>query len=198
MTDHAAIAVQLESAADLIEAEPGLNVLDALCRAAPAAHLPRADRDQLYGDTYYALLAYLPPHVEYLAPWSDGETADRVATKLRQLARTLRKGGPVHVEATVPPLPDPSDVAVTVRAEAAGRKAKRNMTREGSLRIQRATAQRWLDVQRRKAHPDPQKMTDLELRLAEIDRQLADLEAQALIAESQAFPADRRPSRSGL
>jgi len=171
------VALTLEAAAMLVEAEPGLNVLDALQRTA-APIKPRAARDQVVGDTYYALLAYLPPHVEAIGAWSDAETSDRVAHKLRQLARTIRKGGPAHVDGALPPLADPSDVALTVRAEAAsrGRKATRNFTPEGKLRLQRATAQRWLGVQQRKAHPDPHKLTELELRIAAIDRELAELE----------------------
>lgn len=215
------VALNLEAAALLVEAEPGLNVLDALRRTSEPIN-PRAARDQLIGDTYYALLAYLPPHVDMIGPWSDAETSDRVATKLRQLARTIRKGGPVHVDGAVPPLADPSDVALTSRAETGNRRGgvpgKRNMTREGSLRIQRATAHRWLGVQQRKQHPDPAKVTELELRIVEIDRQLAELEgdeevapangngrghrdseALALIEQSQRFPMERRPTTlSGL
>lgn len=218
------VALNLEAAAMLVEAEPGLNVLDALQRTA-APITPQAARDALVGDTYYALLAYLPPHVEWIGAWSDAETSDRVATKLRQLARTIRKGGPARVDGQLPPLADPSDVALTVRAEAASRggpKATRNYTPAGKLRLQRATAQRWLGVQQRKQHPDPHRLTELELRIAEIDRQLAELEGEgedgerelvaadngnghrdsealALIEQSQRFPLERRPTTlSGL
>jgi hypothetical protein len=176
------VALALEGAAMLVEAEPGLNVLDALQRTA-APIKPHAARDQLVGDTYYALLGYLPPHVEEIGAWSDAETSDRVAQKLRQLARTIRKGGPAHVDGQLPPLADPSDVALTERAEAAGRgrrgggvPGKRNMTPVGRLRIQRAAAQRWLAAHQRKAHPPAAKVTELELRIAAIDRELAELE----------------------
>ena len=217
------VALNLEAAALLVEAEPGLNVLDALHRTSQPIH-PQAARDQLVGDTYYALLAYLPPHVDEIGAWSDAETADRVATKLRQLARTIRKGGFTHVDGAVPPLADPSDVALTSRAATGNRRGgvpgKRNFTPEGKLRLQRATAQRWLGVQQRKPHPDAHKLTELELRIAEIDRQLAELEGEeedgerelvaagnghrdsealALIEQSQRFPLERRPTTlSGL
>lgn len=217
------VALNLEAAALLVEAEPGLNVLDALHRTSQPIQ-PQAARDRLVADTYYALLAYLPPHVEWIGAWSDAETADRVATKLRQLARTIRKGGFAHVDGAVPPLADPSDVALTSRAATGNRRGgvpgKRNFTPEGKLRLQRATAQRWLAVQQRKSHPDAHKVTELELRIAEIDRQLAELEGEeedgerelvaagnghrdsealALIEQSQRFPLERRPTTlSGL
>ena len=220
-TDTAAVAAVLERAAELIDGSPGMNALDAqreaiLERTNGKGRARQAVIDQLAGDTYYALLDYLPPHVDQIGRWSDAETPDRVAAKLRQLARTLRKGGPAHVDGP-PPLADPSDVALTERAGHAGRPApgraerkaaRRNFTPDGRLRLQLSTARRWLAVQQRKAHPDAHKVTELELRIAEIERELAALDGEeaeaegdaaalALIEESRAFPADRVPVLAG-
>jgi hypothetical protein len=185
-TDTGAVAAQLETAADLVAASPGLNVLDAFRQAADAAHLRGPDRDAVVGDAYYQLLGYLPPHVVLLAPWSDSETSERVAAKLQQLARTLRKGGPAKIE-SLPPLADPADLTLTtVRAEAASRaKAPRTFTEEGRLRLQRSTALRWLQVQQRKAHPDAAKVTELQLRIAAIDRELAEQATAAATADGE-------------
>lgn len=194
-------AVVLDAAADLIDSQPGTNVLDALREA----HLAHASDDTQIGEVYYLLLDYVPPHVEFLGPWSDSETPDRVAGKLRQLAKTTRKGGPAKITATpaAPIVPE----ALVAGGRNAGAGKQRHYSREAKLNMQRATARRWLAVQQRKAHPDPHKVTELELRIAEIDRELAalnageespgDAAALALIAESQAFPADRDPTRNG-
>ena len=72
----------LEAAAELVATNHGMNVLDAFA-------LLHGD-DQVRGDAYYALLADLAPHVEYLGPWSDRETNDRAAHRLRRAAKELR------------------------------------------------------------------------------------------------------------
>jgi hypothetical protein len=72
----------LEAAADLVDDAPGMNVLDAFALLVGS--------DERIGDAYYALLRDLAPHVELLAPWSDAETSDRVAHRLRRAAKELR------------------------------------------------------------------------------------------------------------
>lgn len=72
----------LEAAAELVTNNPGMNVLTAFW------HLDGSDETR--GDAYYAVLRDLAPHVEYLAPWSDAETNDRVAHRCRRAAKELR------------------------------------------------------------------------------------------------------------
>jgi len=88
-------AAFLEAAAAHVAAEPGLNVLDAMRRVDGS--------DEVRGDAYYALLADLAPHVEFLAPWSDRETGELVARRCRRAAKTLR--GELPRIAAAPPLP---------------------------------------------------------------------------------------------
>ena len=76
-------AAFLEAAAAHVAAEPGLNVLDAMRRVDGS--------DEVRGDAYYALLADLAPHVEFLAPWSDRETGELVARRCRRAAAAIRR-----------------------------------------------------------------------------------------------------------
>jgi hypothetical protein len=85
----------LRRAAEQIDAAPGTNVLEALGYAHHVLDVP----DRRRGDAYYALLEYLPPHVDMLGPWSDREDPAIVASKLGACARTIEKGGPAIVPA---------------------------------------------------------------------------------------------------
>lgn len=201
----------------LIESAPGTNVLDAYAQLT-AGQEPKA-RSALVCAAYFALLDYLPPHVELLAHWSDAETAERVAGKLRQLAATTRKGGP----AEVPILPPPSD---EVLEHATGRNklgAAKHTHKPGGprppgsplalLRHEAGVLEGALTRARRAKHPDVAKQTENTLRLEAVQREIRELEeaekaeadaevdgdarALELIAESQRFPADRDPSRNG-
>jgi siroheme synthase (precorrin-2 oxidase/ferrochelatase) len=91
-------AAFLEAAAELVAISPR-NVLDAFRQLDGS--------DQVRGDAYYALLTDLAPHVEYLAPWSDAETNDRVAHRCRRAAKTLR--GQLPRVAAAPPLHELAD-----------------------------------------------------------------------------------------
>jgi hypothetical protein len=189
-----AVATLLEAAADRIDASPGTNALDAMRAANP--HPPgtgaRSDttaRDQLAADAYYALLEYLPMHVDLIGPWSDTETPDRVAQKLRQCARTIRKGGPARIEdQPPPPAAAPADVVLADGAthRTHGRRRNYTYTPEGRLRASRGHTVSALTRQQKSRHPDPRRITELELQLVDIDRQLAELEG------------DAEPSRAGL
>jgi len=211
-TEAVTIAALLESAADRIDAAPGTNVLDALRES----HLAHGSDDTTIADTYYTLLAYLPVGVTYLAPWSDHETPDRVAGKLRQCARTTRRGGPHRVEDHAPPVTRETDLEVVQPAGSRHRGHKHQRgpaqrtrrpesewARDAQLRLEIGRTQSALVRMRRGKHPNPTKITAAELRLAEAQRELAQLEgdpdgiALALIAESQAFPADHDPTRNG-
>jgi len=214
-----AIADVLDSAAAEIDRLPGTNVLDAL----RSAHLAHGSDDTRIGETYYQLLGYLPHHVEYLAPWSDAETPDRVASKLRQFARTLRKGGPHRVEEHgPPPRAAPADAELVgvaashnrgahlrpgARAGHHHRKPISEWPRDAQLRQRVGHLQSALVRMRRGKHPNPTKITAAELELAEVQRELAELNgdpppngdaaALALIGESHAFPPERDPTTNG-
>jgi len=108
-------AAFLEAAAGLVT-EPGLNVLDAFKRL--PGPVRRELDDEVRGDAYYALLADLAPHVEYLAPWSDRETGERVAHRCRRAAKTLR--GQVPRVAAAPPLPYDDELVAGHRRRRSG------------------------------------------------------------------------------
>lgn len=179
MSDDATVAELLELAAINVERSPGRNVLDAI--RDETADVPRAERDAILCDTFYRLLDYLPPHVDSLARWSDAETGDRVAGKLRQLARSIRNGGPRQVDALVlPPTPDELDLVRT--AESRNRHTRRPETewpRDAQLRLERGRVQSALVRMRRAKHPRHHDITEKELRLVEIDRELASMGEQS-------------------
>ena len=93
-TDTVPTAAQLVAASELIDASPGLNVLDALRQSLDGAH---AD-DALRVETYEALRAYIDPPGGQLAPWADRQTGEHVAARMRSCARRLN-GDNGHVGA---------------------------------------------------------------------------------------------------
>jgi len=210
------VALQLEAAAELIERAPGTNVLDALREAHHAVNAS----ELLVSQTYYALLEYLPPHVEYLAPWSDTETAERVATKLRQLARTIRKGGPARIAATpdagtiVPELDSAArnrvDHPKPGKRKLGGQPGKRTYTPESRLRLEAAQVRSAIVRGGRAAHPNLAKLARNRDRLAVIEAQLDQLQAAAaddaatngrplaFAAVGRATPVRRPGTESGL
>jgi len=175
----------LERAAELIEQTPGTNALDANREAvmgfvASERITTPADADRLAADTYYALLDYLPPDVDMVGPWSDRETSDRVAGKMRGCARTIRRGGPVHVDATVPPVgADVVDIATNRNrgVDHHMRPHKTPPTGLAALTYERGIVASAIMRAKRAAHPNAAKLTANEIRLAELDRQIAELEA---------------------
>jgi hypothetical protein len=179
-----ATADLLEQAAERIDAAPGTNVLDALRLSLPdgATRRDQAVRDQLAGDAYYALLDYLPAHVELLAAWSDREMPDLVASTLRRCARTVRKGGPARIE-DQPPIPAPAAVTSLVERAEHGNRRPRKAPEFGSpelrLRHRRGVLASVLTRQQKAKHPAPAKILETELAIGEIDRQLAELDADA-------------------
>jgi len=188
----------LDAAADRIDAAPGTNALDAISDALPfpASRYAQPERDQLAGDTYYALLAYLPFHVDLIGPWSDTETPDRVAQKLRQCARTLRKGGPARIE-DQPPIPAQATVTNLVERAAHGNRRRKAPTFQSDameLRHRRGVLASVLTRQRKANHPQPSKILETELAIGELDRQLAELEQ----GDSDARPAVAAGTWSGL
>jgi len=186
-----ATANLLERAADRIDAAPGTNVLDALRESLPPGQTRAAvrARDQLAGDAYFALLDYLPPHLDMLAPWSDREMPELVAQMLRRCARTLRKGGPARIE-DQPPIPAAASVTNLVeRAETGNRKPRKSPTFANDqmrLRHRRGTLASVLTRQQKSSHPQPHKILETELAITEIDRQLAQLSESESDTESQA------------
>jgi len=174
----------LERAAELIEQTPGTNALDAnreaimgFVAAQRITALP--DVDRLAADTYYALFEYLPPDVELIGPWSDRDTPERVAGKMRGCARTIRRGGPAHVDATVPTVgADVVDIA-TNRNRGVDHhiRSTRPTTPLTALTFERGIVASAIVRARKAAHPNAAKLTANEIRLAELDREIAELSA---------------------
>jgi len=166
-------ATLLELTAELVEADH-LNVLDAL-RVASGA--PYSANDLLIGAAYYALLRYLPDEVDMLAPWSDANDAVYVGKKLRACARTLRRGGPAHVEPVyVPATRD--EIDLVERTETRNRKprrAEKDWPVESRLQMERGRLKSALARMRVARHPDPAKVTAAELRLQQVNDELATL-----------------------
>jgi len=170
------VAELLERSAIRVESSPGLNVLDAIREE--SAEIPKPSRDEILVDTFYRLLDYLPPYVDSLEHWSDTETSDRVAGKLRQLARTMRNGGPAHVDAIASPATsDEADLVEQTTGRNRGSTHRRRPEAEwdpaSQLRQERGRLLSALTRMRRAKHPNGQKILDAELRVAEIDRDLA-------------------------
>lgn len=178
----------LEQAADAIEASPGLNVLDAWRQLTEGE--PAGRRDRVVGNAYYLLLDYLPLGTESLAHWSDAETSDRVAIKLRQLGRTLRRGGPAKIEDQSVPAglaaePEPEEPAPVVGNRKGRHKHERRAghakqdrppkSELARLRHQRGITAGAITRQKRAKHPQGAKLTENELLLVELDRRIAQL-----------------------
>lgn len=206
MASDARVAELLERAAIEVESSPGTNVLDAIRSSSTV--LPEDERDRMLADTFFALLDYLPPHVDSLARWSDNETSERAAGKLRQLARTMRNGGPREVEA-LPAMPSSAETQLVDEAGSRNHPKKHNRrpehewSVESQLRQERGRLLSALTRMRRAKHPNAHEITEKELRVVEVERELAQIEADAkaqeLIDESQSFPPERRPGlESGL
>jgi len=193
----ASIAELLELAAISVERSPGRNVLDAI--RDETAELPQAERDVILCGTFYRLLDYLPPHVDSLARWSDTETSDRVAGKLRQLARSIRNGGPRQVEALV--LATPADAELLRSAESRNRPKRRpeaEWSRDAQLRQEQGRIRSALVRMRRAKHPRTHDITEYELRLVEIDRELAALGDQPAPAAADHQSQDGTPARRSV
>jgi len=197
MSDDAPVAELLELAAVNVEASPGRNVLDAIRDV--TVDLPRADRDVILCDTFYRLLDYLPAHVDSLAHWSDAETSDRVAGKLRQLARSIRNGGPRQVDALVLPAPGEAELMRTATSRNRHEHRRRPETewpRDAQLRLERGRVQSAIVRMRRAKHPRTTDITAKELRLVEIDRELAEVGVEpdaAAVDDLDAGAPERRP-----
>jgi len=184
-TEPETIALMLDESADRIIGQPGTNVLDAMRDAFQTAG---AD-DTIIGDTYYTLREYLPPHVDLLAPWSDSETADRVVEKLRNCARTTRRGGPARIDDHPPTPASERDLAVVDPAggrrrghkheRSPSQSKRRPGSRDAELRMVIGQAKSSLVRMRRGKHPNPQKILDAELRLEEAQRELEGIEERA-------------------
>jgi len=175
------VAAALDLIADQVEHDPR-HVLDVIRDV--AVDFPPNERDRLVGRIYVELTDYLS--VETLDHWGASRSSSEVAAKLRAAARTIRRGGPAHVDA-VPPITDPADAVVVERAEAAGRK-DRVVTPIGRLRMERGQLASRLVRMRRAQHPNPSAITDAELRLVEVERELAELEAREAHAQQRACP----------
>lgn len=188
------VAELLERAAIRVESSPGLNVLDAI--RAESEGMEQHERDEVLADSFFRLLDYLPPHVDSLAEWSDRESSDRVAGKLRQLARTIRKGGPTHVEAlSTPPTSEERElVDLAGSHNRSTRRPENDWNRESQLRVERGRLLSALVRMRRAKHPRAHDITERELRVAAIDRELAEI-ANGL---DDAPPARREGLESGL
>jgi hypothetical protein len=93
------IAAQLVAAATVLDRSPGLNVLDAL------GQVNRDASPALIGGAYFALLRYLDPRDGLLGPWSDRETNERAAARVRSAARAVAEGQSATHVAAAPGLP---------------------------------------------------------------------------------------------
>jgi len=162
-SDSAQVAAQLTAASKLLDQSPGLNVLDALRQA----HESAGASDDLIGDTYYVLLGYIDPAGGYLAPWSDSDTHDRVASRLRSAARSLNGS---HRVSAQPGLP--ASAAIQVVAKTDKRKSYAFRDPAGKLKHRRGVLASVLTRQL-KAGASRKRIQETEAAIAKLDAELA-------------------------